>query len=159
MPIPDTTRVTPDLTGFGAAMDQKRASLGSIITFFWPTMYTWGDEIPLNPVTQLPLDPTASAMAGTQASASATCSVFFKAINRGGASNADVAQPIGRDEKTRVFVNVASGDAIAAGLAAECATEFEFHGNRFQVYAHKWDEIVYGYKRFLIYAAEEGNDE
>lgn len=157
MPAPDITKVKPDLQGFYAAMDLKRQSIGSMITFFWPEMYTWGDEIALDPITTQPLDPLASAMTSSQASASAMASVFFKAINRGGASNADAAEPIGRNEKTRVFLNLASGDAVTLGLAS--ATEFEFHGNRFQVYATKYDEVVYGYKRFLMYAAEEGNNE
>ena len=158
MAIPDpVTRQTPDIAGFRDAMDRKRAQLGSEITFFWPPQNLFGEEIPLDPISGVPMDPMASAMSSTQASATVTAAAFFKAINRGGAANADVATPIGRDSLTRVFLNVASGDAVALNL--ETATEFEFHGNRFQIYVSKWDEVVQGYKRFLVYAAGEGNDE
>jgi hypothetical protein len=159
-PFPGTA--LPNLAGFREAQDRKRTLIGSVVTFFWEPVVVYGSEVPCSPESGAPLDPTASAMASTQASAQVTASVFFKAINRGGAAGSEVAEPIGRDQKSRIFMNVASGDAyeldLAGAMTGSAATELEFHGSRFQVYSMKWDEIVQGYRRFLVYAANEGND-
>lgn len=167
---PSSGAEQPSLAGFAEAQDRKRLLLGSPVTFLWPAHVTFPPGTPLSPNTGQPFDPTASAIASSQASASATASVFFKAINRGGAANADVAAPIGRDERTRLFLNLASADGqVVKGLASawagrpfagsgSAASEFVFRGDRFEIYAIKSDEIVLGYRRTLVYGAEIGAD-
>lgn len=172
---------TPALRGFARAQDDKRLLLGSPITFYWPAVITYPPEVQVNPENGEPFDVNAaSAGSATQASASAIVSAFFKAVNRGGAANAETATPIGFMDKTRLFLNVASADGqVLYGLASANpnpsgavvqgvpsgqslpngqASEFSFHGNRFQIYAIKDDTIVGGYRRTLVYAAEIGAD-
>lgn len=154
----------PDLAGFAQAQDRKRAQLGSTITFLWPTVVTFAPGVPVSPTSGQPYDPTVHPASASQASASATCGVFFKAVNRGGASNSEVSTPIGHDEMTRVFLTLASADGqTVRGLGVNApssgeATEFIFHGNRFKVYSIKQDEIVAGYDRTLVYGAGIGAD-
>lgn len=169
--LPDPGKEKPSLAGFAEAQDRKRVMLGSDVTFLWPAQVTFPPGTPVSPNTGRPFDPTVSAIASFQPSASAVASVFFKAINRGGAANADTSAPIGHDEKTRVFLNLASGDGLVIqGIASawggsafagygSAATEFVFHGDRFKVYAIKNDEIVLGYRRTLVYGAGIGADE
>lgn len=163
MPAPDETVVTPDLAGFATAMDLLRSQTGHVITFFWPVQYVFGAEIPLSPESGAPYDGTASAMASAQASAQVTAAAFFKAINRGGAANANIASPVGELEKTRLFLNIASADEYAHDLSGRqfgsAASEFEFHGNRFSILSTKFDQVLGTYLRWLVYAAGEGNDE
>lgn len=154
----------PDITGFGEALDRKRAELGSPIVFLWPVSVTFPPDTPLSPTTGQPFDPTILPTASSQASASAVASVFFKAVNRGGASNSEVSSPIGHDELTRVFVNLASADGLTVmgegpdAPADVPAAEFVFHGARFKIYSIKNDEIVAGYVRTLVYGAGIGAD-
>lgn len=149
------TPQTPSLSGFAEAQDRKRLLMGSVITFLWDTVYTYDPSVPVSELTGAPYDPTASATASAQASASAQCGVFFKAINRGGAANANEAVAIGNEEITRVFLTVASADAPR--LAG--ASQFIFHGDLFSIFATKLDEIVSGYVRYLVYGAFEGSDD
>lgn len=156
---------TPDLDGFAAAQNRKRAVLGSTITFLWPAVVTFAPDTPLSPTTGEPYDPTVLPTASSQASASAIASVFFKAVNRGGASNSEISSPIGHDEMTRVFLTLASADGLtmrgegSGAPSSGTATEFIFHGDRFKVYSIKDDEVVAGYVRTLIYGAGIGADE
>lgn len=163
MPSPDPTKVTPDLAGYGTALDLLRAKTGHAITFFWPVQYVFGAEIPVSPESGQPYDGTASAMASAQASAQVMGAAFFKAINRGGAAGANIATPVGEMEKTRLFLNIASGDEHAFDLSGRrfgsAASEFEFHGNRFQILSTKFDQVLGTYLRWLVYAAGESNDE
>lgn len=163
MPYPDPTTTMPDLAGFATAMDLLRARTGHVITFFWPVRYVFGPEIPVSPESGLPYDGTASAMSSAQASAQVTAAAFFKAINRGGAANANIATPVGELEKTRLFLNIASGDEYIFDLSGRrfgsAASEFEFHGNRFSILSTKFDQVLGTYLRWLVYAAGEGNDE
>lgn len=161
----------PSLAAFAEAQDRKRTLLGSDITFLWPKHVTFPPGTPTNPDSGQPFDPTIQGSASAQASATIRCSAFFKAINRGGASNAEIASPLGHDEKTRLFLVLASGDGLvvrgqasAAGGSAfagfgEEAVEFEFHSDRFKIYSVKDDEIVLGYRRTLVYGAAIGTDE
>jgi hypothetical protein len=171
----------PDLQGFASAQDEKRSLLGSPITFYWPAVVTYPPGVQVNPENGEAFDPVAaSAASATRASASAVCTAFFKAVNRGGAANAETAAPIGFVEKTRLFLNVASADGqVLYGLASAntnpsgaviqglpsgqtlpggIASEFQFHGNRYQIYAIKDDTIVGGYRRTLVYGAAIGAD-
>lgn len=166
-PDPGTER--PTLRAFAEAQDRKRLLLGSPVIFLWPKHVTF----PPGTATDMngnPYDPTVQPASATQASASAIASVFFKAINRGGAEHAEVASEIGHVERTRLFVNLASADGLVvkglasawagqpfAGVGTE-ASEFEFHGDRFKIYAIKDDEIVLGYRRTLVYGAAIGSD-
>lgn len=145
---------TPDLTGFAEAQDRKRTLLGSPITFLWPTVVTFAPSVPLNPLNGQPFDATVLPTASSQASASATASVFFKAVNRGGAAGAEISAPIGHDDRTRVFLTLAQ----SAGALIDGATEFIFHGDRFKIYSVKDDEIVGSYVRVLVYGAAIGAD-
>lgn len=168
--LPDPGKSKPSLAGFAEAQDRKRLLLGSPVTFLWPAVVTFAPGTPMNAEGQ-PFDPTVQPASATQASASATASVFFKAINRGGASNADITTQIGHGEKSRVFVNLASADGLVVkGLASawagqpfagagSAAAEFEFHGDRFKIYSIKDDEILFGYRRTLVYGAAIGSDE
>lgn len=169
LPAPGNTQ--PSLAQFAEAQDRKRLMLGSPVTFLWDPHITFPPGTAVSPTTGQPFDPLASGVASSQASASATCSVFFKAINRGGAANAEVSSPIGHDERTRLFLNLASADGrVMEGLASSwagsafagygsAATEFIFHGDRFKIYSVKHDEIVLGYRRTLVYGAAIGADE
>lgn len=155
---------TPDISGFAAAQDRKRAECGSPVVFLWPVEVTFPPDTPMS-IFGVPLDATVQATASSQASASATASVFFKAVNRGGASNSESNAAIGHDEITRVFVNLASADGLTvqglgpAAPASGNAEYFLFHGNRFKVYSIKQDEILGGYIRTLVYGAGIGADE
>jgi hypothetical protein len=167
---PDPGRQLPNLAGFGNALDRLRAQTGHAITFFWPQQVTFPMGVALAPETGRPYDPlAASAGTATQASASATCAAFFKAINRGGASNADISSPIGHLDLTRCFLNLDATDgALVEGLASawagvpfggygSAATTFSFHGTLWKIYAIKDDEILGTYRRTLVYAAAEGS--
>lgn len=165
LPDPGTTR--PSLAAFAEAQDRKRLMLGSPVTFLWEPEVTFAPATAMD-MDGKPLDPTVQPASATQASASATASVFFKAINRGGASNADIASQFGHEEKTRLFLNLASGDGLlvkgevstwngqAFAGAGSPAAEFVHHGERFKIYAIKDDEIVLGYLRTLVYGAAIG---
>lgn len=151
----------PSLAGFAEAQNRKRILLGSPVTFLWPAVVTFG-AAPLNPLTGTPYDPTVQPVTSSQASASATVSVFFKAVNRGGARGAEVASPIGHDDLTRVFLILGSADGLTVqghgpnAPASGDAIEFLYHGDRFKVYAIKDDEVVSGYDRTLVYGATTG---
>jgi hypothetical protein len=144
--------------------------LGSPITFLWPAHVTFPPGTPMD-MDGNPLDPSVHPASSVVPSASAVASVFFKALNRGGASNADTQVQVGRFEKTRLFLNLASADGALvrgevgtwdghpfAGLGS-AASEFEFHGDRYKIYSVKDDEIVLGYLRTLVYGAAIGADE
>lgn len=164
---PDPGKTQPALAAFAEAQDRKRLMLGSPITFRWPAHVTFppGTAVDMDGNA---FDPTVHPASSVVASASAVASVFFKAINRGGASNADVQEHVGRFEKTRLFLNLASADGPlirgelstwngqAFAGAGSAASEFEFHGERFKIYAIKDDEIVLGYLRTLVYGAAIG---
>lgn len=150
--MPDPGHQQPSTAGFAEAQDRKRRLLGSDITFLWPAVVTFPPGTPTSPETHLPYDPTIVPSASAQASASVRCGAFFKAVNRGGAANADAQLPIGRTERTSIFLTVASADASRI----HGASEFLFHGNRYQIYTVKNDEVVLGYRRTLVYGAAEG---
>lgn len=151
---PDPGNQAPSLAAFGEAQDRKRALTGSDVTFLWPPVVTFAPGTPTSPETGLPYDPTATPTASSQASASVRCGVFFKAVNRGGAANAEVASPMGLAERTRIFLTVAAADA---GTITG-ASEFIVHDTRFKIDVAKHDEIVLGYRRVLVYGAAEGRD-
>lgn len=161
--MPQIGNTTPSLDAFAEAQDRKRRFIGSDIVFLWDPVVTFPAGTPLNPMSGQPYDPTVTGSAAAQPSATVRCSAFFKAINRGGASNSEIASPIGHDEKTRLFLNCASADGLivkgeAGPGAGSPATEFLFHGNRFKIYSIKDDEIVLGYLRTLVYGAGIGSD-
>lgn len=141
----------PSLAGFAEAQDRKRALLGSDVTFLWPAVVTFDPTVPLNMEGQ-PYDPVIQPTASSQASASARVGAFFKAVNRGGAANAAVESAIGGDERSRIFLALASAD----GIRMEGASQFIFHGTLFKIDVIKVDEIVLGYQRWLVYGAAEG---
>jgi hypothetical protein len=167
-PVPGNQR--PSLSGYAEAQDRKRLLLGSPVTFLWPAHVTFPPSTPVN-ADGAPYDPTVLPASSSAASASAVASVFFKAINRGGAAGAEIASPIGHLEHTRLFLNLASGDGrviqglepVVGGNAfagfGEEAVEFEFHGDRYKIYAIKDDEIMRGYRRTLVYGAAIGADD
>ena len=158
----------PSLTPFAEAQDRKRTLLGSPVTFLWPAVVTFPPWASLSPETGKPFDPTVQPVSSAQASATLTASVFFKAINRGGAANSEISSQIGHDERSRLFVNLAYSDgAVVKGQAATLngsavagfgtqAAWFIFHNNLFKIYSIKDDEIVLGYRRTLVYGAGVG---
>ena len=149
--FPDPGTLSPDLDAFGEAQDRKRSFIGSDITFWWPINYNWDAALPKDS-NGMPLDPAASCISSAQASATFRGGVFFKAINRGGAVNSEISGPIGMVDRTPIFVNLNATD----GAAVEGAVEFDFHGTRFKIDSIKWDEIVLGYRRRLIYGYSKG---
>lgn len=156
--------ITPNLAGYAEAQDRLRLKLGGSVTFIWPEIVTFAPTAAKNMFGEL-LDPmqASAIVASSQASASAMVAVSFRAARMGGQ---EVAAPIGRGERTRVMLNVASADGFwvmgqgpLAPVPGSAAILFEYVGERFEIYAMKTDNIVGNYQRLLVYGAAIGADD
>lgn len=142
--------VTPDLAGFTEAQRRGRELFGEDVVFLEAAEVTFAPDVPLDPETGEPFDPTVRPSASAQASAVVNCNVAFKAINRAGIGGDVTGGALGEMERTHVML-IADIDDRAT---IEGAREFEVRGDRFLISSAKPDGIA-GVQRMLVYGRRE----
>ena len=116
----------PDLAGFKAAQDRKRAAFGASVRFLWPAARTYAPGVSLNSDGE-PLDPTVAPTSVDQPEATVTATVARQTQRITGQRSKQTA--VGRVEKGIVQLNVALEDAATV----DGAESFEIDGERYEI--------------------------
>lgn len=80
------TLPTPNLAGFKDAQRRLRSHFAELVTFHFPAVETWPVGTALDPETGRPYDPVVQPTTSVEDAVQVRCSIFFRALKRGGIS-------------------------------------------------------------------------
>lgn len=132
--------VAPNLTGFWAALKQKRAAFAEPVTFTRPAAHVWPPDTPIDPETGLPYDPVLAAQATETEEIEVPANVAIR-----GQEDADV-NAAGWFDNTHALAIV---DLDRRG-DVENATHFVARDVRYQIVVSRADGVA-GDDRYLTY--------
>lgn len=133
-------RPSPDLTGYREAQVALIAQLGTDIPFFLPAETVWPD-VPLDPETGQPFDPTTAPLSSGFSSAVVRCGTAIRPIglSRRGITDDNGYTAVGRFEDGEGVLIVPMADYLDATL--DDATECEVYRERYEITQRDEDGI------------------
>lgn len=123
---------TPDLAGFRAAQERKRALMGVDVTFYAEPVSIWPPALPMDAETGRPRDPTVEPLSSAAASAVIRCGVAYRSTG----PQVEAGAP-GLVQRTDVMLIADAG----AGSAIEPMVRFQARGDEYLIEARKFDGV------------------
>lgn len=137
------TGPAPDLAGFADAQRRLRGGFGEDVVFLLPEEVTFPPDVPIDPETGLPYDPTIKPIASGAASAVVNCDVAQR-TTRLDVSGGDNQGQLGVLTEGQVLL---IADISASATIAD-AVRFEVRGDSYKVMSMRPDGIG-GAQRWL----------
>jgi hypothetical protein len=143
------TRPEPDLAGYREAQLTLIAKLGADVPFFTPLPESWDPDVPLDPETSRPFDPSIEPLASGWASASVRCGVAIRPL---GVNEDATMTALGLMEEGKGLLLVPKLAYEENNLAG--ATECEVHGERWTIEQRDLDGIGSEAHRYLVHISQ-----
>lgn len=109
--------VTPDKEGFADAQRRLRDKLGMDVTFYGPVAAIYDPDVPLDPETGAPHDPTIQPTASAAASSIVRCSIVQRPFALPQVKGADSAEGWGSHNDVGLIMDAADGVRLGSAVA------------------------------------------
>lgn len=103
--------------GFADAQDRLRDKLGMDVTFYGPVAAIYDPDVPLDPETGAPHDPTIQPTASAAASAVVRCSIVQRPFGGRETQGEDSAEGWGSHNDVGLIMAAADGERLASAVA------------------------------------------